>query len=101
MAKFDPYSISPKERNKILNEFYSMVSSLRTRQEIINFFKDILTPSEAIMLARRIQIAKMLLQGYDYREIAEDLKTGIDTVAKVQHWLKDGFGGYIKILKKK
>lgn len=100
MSKFDPYSLSPKERNKILDEFYFMVVSLRTREQVINFFKDLLTPSEAIMLARRIQIAKLLLQGYDYREISTKLKTGVDTITKVQRWLKEGFGGYVKALEK-
>ena len=100
MSKFDPYSFSSKERNKILNEFYSIVTSLKNKEQIINFFKDLLTPSEAVMLTRRIQIAKLLLQGYGYREIATKLKTGVDTVAKVQRWLKDGFGGYIKALEK-
>ena len=100
MAKFDHYSMSPQEKNKILNEFYSIVSSLKNREQIINFFKDVLTPSEAVMLARRIQIAKMLLQGYGYLEISKRLKTGIDTIVKVQRWLKDGFGGYLSALEK-
>lgn len=100
MAKFDPYSLSLKERNKVLNEFYSLVSSLRTRGQIINFFKDLLTPSEAVMLARRIQIAKMLLRGDNYEEIKRKLKVGADTIIRVQRWLKGGFGGYIKSLEK-
>lgn len=100
MSKFDPYSLSPGERNKILDDFYSMVTSLRNRKQVINFFKDLLTPSEAVMLARRIQIAKMLLQGYNYLEISNKLKTGIDTITRVQRWLKDGFGDYMKSLDK-
>jgi len=100
MAKFDHYSMSPQEKNKILNELYSIVISLKTREQIINFFKDVLTSSEAVMLARRIQIAKMLLQGYGYIEISNKLKTGIDTIARVQCWLKDGFGGYLQALEK-
>lgn len=99
MSKFDPYNLSPKERNKILNEFYSIVTSLKNKGQVINFFKDLLTIGEAVMLARRIQIAKMLLQGYDYREISEKLGTGIDTVTRVQQWLKDGFSDYTKVLK--
>jgi TrpR-related protein YerC/YecD len=100
MSKFDPYKLLPKERNKTLNEFYSIVVSLKTREQIINFFKDLLTASESIMLARRIQIAKMLLQGHGYLEISKELKTGIDTITRVQRWLKNGFGGYIKTLEK-
>ena len=100
MGKFDPYSLSPRERNKVLNEFYSLVASLRTRGQTINFFKDLLTPSEAVMLSRRIQIAKMLLRGDNYEEVKRKLKVGTDTITRVQQWLKDGFGGYMKALEK-
>lgn len=100
MAKFDPYSLSSKERNNLLGEFYSFANSLRTRGQIANFFKDLLTPSEAVMLARRIQIAKMLLKGDNYEEIKRELKVGVDTIVRVQRWLRDGFGGYIKALEK-
>jgi len=100
MAKFDHYSMPRQEKNKILDEFYFTISCLKNRQQIINFFKDLLTPSEAVMLARRIQIAELLIRGFDYREISKKLKTGVDTIAKVQYWLKDGFGDYIKTLEK-
>lgn len=100
MGKFDPYSLLPSDRNKLLNEFYSLVISLKSREQVINFFKDLFTPSEAVMFARRIQIAKMLLSGSSYEEIRKKLKVGADTIIRVQRWLKDGFGGYIKALEK-
>jgi len=100
MAKFNYYSISKEEKNKILNELYFMAGSLKNKEQIINFFNDILTKSELIMLARRIQIARMLIEGQSYWEISRKLKTGIDTIMRVQRWLKDGFGDYIKSLEK-
>lgn len=100
MGKFDPYSLLLSDRNKLLNEFYSLVISLKSREQVINFFKDLFTPSEAVMFARRIQIAKMLLSGSSYEEIRKKLKVGVDTIVRVQRWLKDGFGGYIKALEK-
>lgn len=100
MAKFDHYSMPDKEKNKLLSELYSMVSSLKNREQIVNFFKDILTPSERIMLARRIQIARMLLEGYTHIQISRKLKTGIDTITRVQRWLKGGFGDYFKALQR-
>lgn len=100
MAKFDLYSLLPQERNKLLNELYTLIVSLKTKEQIISFFKDLLTPSEAVMLARRIQIAKMLLNGDNYEEIRRKLKIGIGTITRVQRWLKAGFGGYTKALEK-
>lgn len=55
-----------------------------------------LSESEAIMLARRIQVAKMLLEGKKYEEITKELHVGPDTVGRVQQWLTAGFGGYKK-----
>jgi len=100
MAKFNHYSISKEDKNKILNELYFVVGSLKNKEQIINFFNDILTKSELIMLARRIQIARMLIEGQSYWQISRKLKTGIDTIMRVQRWLKDGFGDYIKSLEK-
>lgn len=100
MAKFNYYSLSFKEKNKLLNELYSIAGFLRDKQQIINFFKDILTPSEEIMLARRIQIARMLLEGYSHIQISIKLNTGIDTITRVQRWLRGGLGDYVKALGK-
>jgi len=100
MAKFNHYSIPQKEKEKILNEFYFLVGSLKNREQVTNFFKDILTPSEIIMLARRIQIARLLLEGNNYMQISRKLKSGVDTITKVQKWLKEGFGNYVKSLEK-
>jgi len=48
------------------------------------------------MLARRIEIAKRLLEGESYDDIAKNLKVGKDTIGRVQGWLASGFGGYKK-----
>jgi transposase len=48
------------------------------------------------MLARRIQIAKMLLGGDSYEEIMQRLHTSGTTIASVHRWLQGGFSGYVK-----
>lgn len=88
------------EKKKFLGEFYSMVSLLRSRDEVKNFFKDLLTLSEVVMISRRIQIAKMLLAGMGYDEIKQILKVGNSTINHVERWLNNGFGGYKEIIKR-
>lgn len=85
---------------KYLGEFYDMVSLLQSRTDVKNFFKDLLTLSEVVMISRRIQIAKMLLQGRTYDEIKESLKAGSSTIGQVDRWLNNGFGGYKDMIKK-
>jgi TrpR-related protein YerC/YecD len=81
---------------KYLDLFWTSIAGLQSRDEVKNFFKDLLSENEALMLARRIQIAKMLLEGKKYEEIVNKLHVGEDTVGKVQQWLTSGFGGYKK-----
>ncbi len=52
------------------------------------------------MLARRIQIAKLLLKKESYEEIKKKLKVGTSTIINVQRWLKQGHKDYIKFLEK-
>ena len=92
--------LSDFEKKKFLGEFYSMISLLRGRDEVKKFFKDLLTLSEVVMISRRIQIAKMLLDGFDYEEIRKQLKVGKTTISHVEKWLNNGFGGYKEIIKR-
>lgn len=93
-------SLSEEERKKYLGEFYSMISLLKGREEVKNFFKDLLTLSETVMISRRIQIAKMLLEGFTLEEIRKKLKVGFTTINQVEKWLNNGFGGYKQAIKK-
>lgn len=100
MAKVKLSSIDNKDRYELLDELYDMISVLENREEVKNFFRDLLTPSESLMLARRIAVAKMLLAGATYEEIRSKLKVGHDNIKSVYRWLYDGFGGYDLALKK-
>ncbi len=92
--------LSEFEKKKYLGEFYSMISLLRTREEVKRFFKDLLTLSEVVMISRRIQVARMLLAGMGYDEIKAKLKIGGSTINNVEKWLNNGFGGYKEIIKR-
>jgi TrpR-related protein YerC/YecD len=100
MAKRKVYEVDKAERYAMLNDFFKMVASIKDHQEAAKFFKDLLTPSESLMLTRRIAIAKLLLEDWTFMEIAQKLKVGTNTVNSVNRWLFTGFGGYLNELKK-
>ena len=77
-----------------LDTLYTAASSIQGRDAIKLFLKDLLTPSERIMLGRRIIIARKLLSGETYDEISLSLKVGTDTISRVQRWLNDQMPGY-------
>lgn len=80
--------------------FWTSIAELKSRDEVKAFFKDLLSESEAIMLARRIKIAERLLQGVDYEDIQSELHVGRSTIASVHQWLTSGFRGYETAIKK-
>ena len=92
MARKQPKYISHDERKHMLNMLWTMIALLETRDDVENFFRDRLSETEAIMLARRILIAQRLLQGDGYDTICEDLGAGASTVASVHRWLQQGRG---------
>lgn len=59
-----------------------------------------LTPTETRMLAKRIQIAKMLLEGYKYQDIRNFIRVTDHTITSVNNQLNFGEGGYRKIVEK-
>ena len=88
------------EKKKYLGEFYTMVSLLKNRDEVKEFFKDLLTLSEVVMVSRRLQAARMLLEGFTHDEISRKMKMGVATVSQVERWLNNGFGGYKKVIRR-
>ncbi len=93
-GKVKYHELSENEKKKYLGDFYSMVASLQDRDEVKNFFKDLLTLSEIVMISRRIQIARMLLENKTHEEIRRTLKVGFNNISQVERWLYNGFGGY-------
>src|SRR3989339_1566088 len=100
MAKFNPYVLSAKERKRIVGQFFNAFSLLGNDADIKNFFEDLLTESEMIMLARRLEIARMLLQGIGYQKIRASLKVGFDNINAVNCWVRYGKMGYRTVLEK-
>ncbi len=99
MSKITQSELSKKEVNKMFELFYIKVNSLKTRQETADFLSDVLTESEKIMILRRLQIAKLLLNGDTYYEIRNKLNVGSDTIKTVRYKIDNGSGGYINFIK--
>jgi len=71
---------------------------LNNPEESAKFLKDLLSESEIFMLARRLQIAELLVEGWTYEKIREELKVGWRTIAKVQTWLALYGEGYRTVI---
>ncbi len=100
MSKVKFHSVPKEERYQIIGEFFDIIHFLRTKQEIIDFFIGLLTTSESLMMARRIQVAKLIIQEKKYEEIRKELKVSYQTIQKVERWLHERDGAYLKVLRR-
>src|ERR1043166_3052837 len=99
MGKVRSKRLSDSERIETLDALYTAASSIHGRGAMELFLRDLLTPSERIMLGRRIIIARCLLSGTAATEIASAYKVGYDTIYRVGRWLEDQMPGYEQAIK--
>ena len=86
--------LSAQEKIETLDTLYTTAGSVSGRKAMKSFLKELLTPSERIMLGRRIQIAQLLLAGQSQAYIGEKLKVGPNTIWRVEKWLDGQMPGY-------
>jgi TrpR-related protein YerC/YecD len=77
-----------------LDDLADAFLTLRTRDELRRFLRDLCTLGELEALAHRWQIVRLLDQGLPYLEIAQRVQTSTATVTRVAQWLRHGAGGY-------
>lgn len=100
MGKVKYHDVNPRERYEIIGDFFDVVSGLGSKKETFDFFFGLLTPGEILMLARRIQIAQMLLEGLSYEDIRGKIGASNQTITKTDRWLHGENLKYNKWLEK-
>lgn len=75
-------------------ELWKAIASLKTEQEVKNFFRDLCTLAELKAMTERWQVAKQVKLGIPYRNISKKTGASTATITRVAHWLHHGMGGY-------
>ena len=86
--------LSREDRIRTLDALYTAAGTVKGRAAMKTFLKDLLTESERIMMGRRILVARELIAGKTYEEIADEMHVGNSLVRRVDRWLQDEFPGY-------
>ena len=95
MAKFTSKQKLDKEtRQKALLELCHAIVIVKKLPEAAKVLGDLLSEQEVDMVAKRLQIAKLLLQQNTYADIRKALKVSQQTIARVNLWLQQGGAGY-------
>lgn len=92
MVRITPYNIKPEAYKKVFEIFYEVVSKNKDKEEFNQIFLELLSPSERIMIAKRIAIIYLLMKNIDYQMICKVIKVSSGTVFKYRLLMEDSKG---------
>jgi len=99
MTKISKDSLKPSTKKNILKEFWFTLGELKTR-DLLAFIQDIFTPTEILMIAKRLAIIRALRQGIDYASIRQTYKVTDSTIAKMNNILARSNNDFRDVLDK-
>ena len=90
----------PRWRNDMTDQLFKAILVLENIDECYRFFDDIATISELKELSQRLEVARMLREGFIYEDIVQKTGASSATISRVKKCLNYGADGYQLILKK-
>ncbi|RWZ57985.1 hypothetical protein EQV77_09350 [Halobacillus fulvus] len=83
-----------KLRGKTLDQLFEAILSLQNVEECYEFFDDLATMNEVQSLAQRLEVARMLREGYTYHKIETQTGASTATISRVKRCLNYGNDAY-------
>ena len=79
-----------KDQKLVVDSFYKV----KTKKHLNIFIEDLFSQEETLDLAQRLKIAKLILDGKTYEEIAAEIPVSTSTISKIGQVIKFGKGGF-------
>lgn len=98
MTQISRRQLNSRVQERIYEIFVDVVKEASTSSEVQSLLEDFLTPTERVMLPKRLCIAYLLLKKYNHRAIASFLKVSFTTINRVSTAFKTGGKGYTLML---
>lgn len=88
MAKFSRIpKLSKKHRQELMLALCQAIAEMKKPEEAAKLLVDLLSPQEVEMVAKRLEIARLLSGGNNYEIIQDKLKVSPVTIARINTWL--------------
>lgn len=91
--------LTNREQEELVLDLVNAFVKCQTLGDAATFLQDLLTINEMKILAKRLRIAKLLINGMTYDEIRPIIHTSNGTIAKIAAWLAERGEGFRKIIK--
>lgn len=90
MTQVSKYKVPQIINDQILDIFFQTIANLKTKEQVAEFFKEFISPTEKTMLSKRLAIGYLIAKGCDYREVSRTLKVSTTTVSNFASKYKYG-----------
>lgn len=97
MPKVSQNPLSSEMRQEITGALIRTLAKIDDDNLLRRFLDDLLTPTEKLMLAKRLMVAVLLQRGYSYGAVCQALKMSKTTVHLIQRDLVKSGDGYRKV----
>ncbi|MDO9574429.1 MAG: YerC/YecD family TrpR-related protein [Candidatus Contubernalis sp.] len=77
-----------------MDQLFKAILSLENIEECYKFFEDLCTINELKSQVQRLEVARMLQDGYTYKQIEKETGASTATISRVKRYLYYGSGGY-------
>ncbi|HOI81354.1 MAG: YerC/YecD family TrpR-related protein [Thermovirgaceae bacterium] len=92
--------MAEKWKDRLTDQLCEAILSLETVDDVYRFLEDIATIGEIRALAQRLEVAKLLSEGFTYPQIAQQTGASTATISRVKKFLEYGADGYRLVLER-
>src|SRR3989304_2483275 len=100
MAQISKRRMLPSIEKRVYELLWDSVAKSGTKKESEEFFTDLLSYTEKVVLAKRLAIAVLLMKDFNYDSIKELLKVSGTTISRVQEYLRSEPAGFKRLAEK-
>jgi len=83
-----------KLNDPAIEQLFEAILTLKTVEECYIFFEDLCTVNEIQSMSQRLEVARMLGNGYTYNQIEAETGASTATISRVKRCLNYGTDGY-------
>ena len=92
--------MADKWKDALTDRLCEAFLTLKTLDEVYAFLEDVATIGEVKALAQRLEVAKFLIEGKTYPQIAQYTGASTATISRVKKFIDYGPGGYKMVLER-
>jgi len=89
MSQVSKVKLDKELESELYKQFWYSLGKINNSQKSADFFSDILTDTERLMLAKRFAAAILIIRGKSPTEIRSTIRLAYSTIGSISSWIKN------------